>query len=213
MSGSFRVVFYCLSGLGMALAACTHVPQTAALTPAPLLSAPSGAQQAKARATGPVMVVVLDERSQKLIGRRMDAYGSQAAIHIPPDVDRILATAAVTALRMQGYDAREAMKTGAAFSTAVFRISLRDLSYDAKNNILLGSEITASAGFRVRISGEGRDFEQFYRGESKSAKIMAMTSEENNRLLTAAIDEALGKIFKDQELQAALLNCGAVCRN
>ncbi|MDA5193972.1 YajG family lipoprotein [Govanella unica] len=214
MSGSFRSPVLYLFGLSCTLGACAYVPQTAQITPRAEISQPPSERAATAaKALGPLMVALRDERSRKLIGHRADVFGSKAAIQMPPGLLLSIGTTVTEALRRQGYDAALDDKGRGAYSVPVLRISFRDLSYDSKAQKLYGFIISAQASFAVRLSGEGRDFEQFYRAEKSENAYMPPTAETNDRIINAALDEALAQVLGDPELQSALSSCGHACRN
>lgn len=209
--------FCALAALGLAvtlgLGGCAYAPQEAKINPVLALPRPAAGTEAGAQdrpaippAIIPLVVDVRDERTRKLIGRRGDAMGAQAAITAPPNLVGIIQAAAITALRAQGYDPQgQAGDRGhAGASVPVLRISLRDLSYESHNKILAGYTISASAFVAVRLYSGANDFEQIYRSERTQDAFPTPTAADNDLLINAVLGHALGQALSDPALRKAV---------
>jgi uncharacterized lipoprotein YajG len=176
---------------------CTFNPQTINITPHPTILTSNEGQGVA------VAVRVIDERPSKAFGRRNAGIASGLAggagggeITTLQDISAVVGDQVRVALQKRGFRPTEYHDNHPVCLT----VELRSLDYSTSIGWTLGVH---SRGSAKAIGKRGADvYEKMYRSESEERAIMMRldTTEANEALINAALDDLLTQIFADDAL-------------
>ena len=187
-----------VTGLVLALAwcagGCAWVRQTATLQLSPQI-APSGVGAGRA-----IAVRVNDRRGSEIIGYRgMDS--KDAAITTKQSVAALFEAKIIEGLGAKGFKA--AVFTDQ--STDVLNVDVMEIKYTTDLEFMRGSMQTRAV-LRVSTSKNGVYFDQNFYGTRKESIVEPPRASRNERLINAAISDAVQRMFDDDRLMVFLAN-------
>lgn len=185
--GPVLVLAWCAGG-------CAWVRQTATLQLNPHI-APSGVGAGRA-----IAVRVNDRRGSEIIGYRgMDS--KDAAITSRQSVAALFEAKIIEGLGAKGFKA--AVFTDQ--STDVLNVDVMEIKYTTDLEFMRGSMQTRAV-LRVSTSKNGVYFDQNFYGTRKESIVEAPRASRNERLINAAISDAVQRMFDDDRLMVFLAN-------
>lgn len=147
-----------------------------------------------------VSLLVLDERSDQLIGRRANGYGfASAKIETDQDLTEVLRESISKGLVKKGF-----VPVGKDGSPTFMRVELRVLAYDTAVGLWTAGNIGKSTIKVAATSPAGKTYEKTYHGKKEVRTCFIGSQETNSKVINYAFDAAIENIFKDEELMKFL---------
>jgi uncharacterized lipoprotein YajG len=172
------------------LVGCAYIDQNLRVAPEVTTSTVNIGQGKK------VILKVIDDRDEQLIGKRVNGYGmSGAKISNNQDLAEVLKDAVTQGLIKKGF---ELGKEGDA--AVVMKVSLRTLAYDTAMGFWTGANIGKTVIKVTATNGAGQEYEKSYRSQKEIRTAFIGSQETNSKVVNEAFGEAVSKIFEDQEL-------------
>lgn len=187
-----------LAGLVLMLAGCVGgcawVHQNATLQLNPQI-APSGIGAGRT-----VVVRVNDRRATDIIGYRgLDSQN--ASITTKQDLVSLFESKIIEGLTAKGFKAVSFTDQ----STGVLTVDVMEIKYSTDLDFMKGSMQTRAV-LRVSTSKNGLYFDQNFYGTRKETIVEAPKASRNERIINAAISDAVQRIFDDDRLMLFLAN-------
>lgn len=187
MSGLLVLLAWCGGG-------CAWVHQDAKLQLNPLI-APSGVGAGK-----PVVVRVADRRGTEILGYRgLDSQN--ASITTKQDVAALFEAKIIEGLVAKGFKAVAHSDQQAN----LLNVEVKEIKYTTDMEFMKGS-MQVRAVLRVYTSKNGLYFDQNFYGTRKEAIVEAPKASRNDRIINAAISDAVQRMFDDDRLMVFLAN-------
>lgn len=179
----------------ISISGCAYIDQNLKLEPQ-LAIAPS-----QVGAGTKIGLQVLDERSEQLVGKRMNGYGfATAKISNNQDLVGILTDSITKGLAKKGF-----LPVKKDDSSTSMRVELRVLQYDTAMGLWTGGNIGKATIKVVATSPLGKTYEKSYHGQKEIRTCFVGSQETNSKVVNCAFDSAIENIFKDDELINFLL--------
>lgn len=143
----------------------------------------------------PIIVEVIDERDQGIIGRRYWGDGEAAKITTEQNIADLIRKKIVGALSDYNF---KPVPSGESHPITL-KVEVRRLVYRGSsglNTFLLQAKVTLKAIARNRDA----TYEQFYRVENEERVLIVADAEFNSKLINAALSDAINKLMNDPEL-------------
>lgn len=186
-AGVLVLLAWCVGG-------CAWVHQSAKLQLNPQIT-PSSV------GAGKLMVVkVTDRRASEILGYRgLDSQN--ASITTKQDVAELFETKIIEGLAAKGFRAVAHSEQPAD----VLNVEVKEIKYTTDMEFMKGS-MQARAVLRVYTSKNGLYFDQNFYGTRKESIVEAPKASRNERIINAAISDALQRLFDDDRLMAFMAN-------
>lgn len=187
-----------MAGLVLLLAwwagGCAWVHQNATLRLHPQIS-PSGVGAGRT-----VAVRVTDRRTSEIIGYRgLDSQ--DASITTKQNIAALFEAKIIEGLGAKGFQAVAYTDQG----TGVLNVDVMEIKYTTDLEFMQGS-MQARAVLRVSTSKSGIYFNQNFYGTRKETILEAPKASRNERIINAAISDAVQRLFDDDRLLSLLAN-------
>jgi uncharacterized lipoprotein YajG len=143
----------------------------------------------------PVAIVVQDQRPTQDLGHRGNGAISAATITTDSDVSAVLKQAIGQGLVHRGF--KVVGSTDAPH--AVLTVQLRALQTETHAGFWTGHQEANGAAEATATNGM-RNYENFYRVDSKQSKFWVPTAGQNSQYINAALSNLVGKIVNDDKL-------------
>ena len=144
--------------------------------------------------TRSVYVNVLDERSNKSLGRRGTAYGAAAEITSEQELSIIVDRELKKALKIKGFKIAEK-----ASADNLLTVEIRGLEYSTSQGFWTGG-VHITGALKGRAKNGSSEMEKMYRYEKEERVVIVPTAETNEKWLNEALTETLNQLINDPEL-------------
>ena len=181
-------------GLAWCAGGCAWVHQTATLQLHPQIT-PSGVGAGRV-----VAVRVNDRRASDIIGYR-GVDSQNAAITTKQSIASLFEVKIIEGLGAKGFKA----VAYADQATDVLNVDVMEIKYTTDMEFMRGS-MQARAVLRVSTSKGGLYFDQNFYGTRKETIVEAPKASRNERIINAAISDAVQRMFDDDRLMLFLAN-------
>ena len=169
------------------LLGCAYTSQTVDLRPSYMVPG------SKVGAKLPVVVRVLDERSDKNFGHRGTGAVTGAEIKMGLPVDQVFQREIARGLAALNFVPSDEPQTRDV------KIEIRELAYYATQGLWTAGFHTKAA-LKVYARNGSRTYEKFYRAEQERRGAVVPDAAKNERLLNEVTDKLLAQLFSDHEL-------------
>lgn len=146
----------------------------------------------------PVYIRVIDERADKTLGRRGNAYGAAAEITSQQDLAEVIKNEITKGLNNQGF-----VVTSEANAQSSLTVEIRALEYSTSQGFWTGG-VHIKGALKGRAEGKSGRFEKMYRYEKEERVVVVPTAETNEKWINDALSETLSQLIKDTELLSFL---------
>lgn len=177
------------------LGGCAYTTQTTRLTPE-VIVAPSD------RGNGfTVSVSVADERANRSLGHRGDAYGRGAEIRTDDDVAMVVKNEIVKGLQSKGF------KVSGENPGASLSIEVRLLEYSTSTGLFTGG-VHINAALKANANRGGANYSKLYRSDKEERVSFVPSASTNEAWINQGLANAIQQILADDELLKFLATKG-----
>lgn len=186
-----RIVMLMLIGLG--LSACAYTPQTAVISPEVNLVESNEGHGAS------VVVKVVDERSDKVLGHRGSATFKGAEITTNQDIESLIREEILRGLAKKGFNPIKCSSD----SKPNLKVEIRLIEYSTSTGFWTGG-IHTKAALKAIANVNGKTYENIYRVDNEKRVVVVPTASANQKYLNELVTDILSKLFQDDELISTL---------
>ncbi|MDD4899783.1 MAG: YajG family lipoprotein [Candidatus Omnitrophica bacterium] len=173
----------------LSLGGCAYIDQNLCIEPQ-LQVADANIGQGKK-----VVLKVIDDRDEQLIGKRGNQFVPGGKISTKQDLAEILEKSMVDGLRKKGFDPVKNDELGNSL-----KVELRSLEYNTSMGLWTGGNIGTSVVKITATQPSGKNYEKTYRSQKEIRTAFVGSQETNAKVINGALANTLDKVFEDREL-------------
>ena len=142
-----------------------------------------------------VAIKIMDERPEKDFGHRGNVYGKAAKITSNQDVATVIREKVADGLKRNGFQPEQWKEE----ATRTLKVEIRLIEYSTSVGFWSGGIHTKST-LKAIANSNGKQYENFYRGENEDRVFVVPFADENERYINDVVSLSLQKMFNDTEL-------------
>lgn len=146
-----------------------------------------------------VLLSVVDDRVDKMIGRRGTLYGGAAEISSTQDLENLIRTEVASGLRQKGFKPVFAPED----SPRRLSVEIQLIEYTASFGFITGG-IHGKVALKASATAGGKNFDYIYRAHRERRAIFVPTAGSDQRTMNEAMTMVLEELFADERLWAIL---------
>ncbi len=177
----------------LTFAACAYTPQNTVIDPEiDLVESNEGHGNT-------VLVKVVDERADKVLGHRGNAYGKGAEITTEQDLESLIREELLHGLAKKGFNP---ISCGVD-NQPNLKVEIRLFKYTTSTGFWTGG-IHTKAALKVLANYKGYNYEKMYRVDNEDRVAVVPTAEANQEYLNKLMTDILLELLEDRELIVTL---------
>ena len=179
--------------LALALAGgCAYTPQTVEIDPEIVVAETDIGHGVQ------VGVYVVDERTNKELGRRGTGMMQGAAITTDQDVAEVFATEIVEGLQKKGFDAASVTSPAAGTAT-LLRVDIRSIEYETSVGFWTGG-VHVRGSMKGTATKDGASYDKFYQVDDEKRVVVVPGADSNAQMINATVSAVIQEMFNDVDL-------------